>query len=683
MKNEIEIYVPVSLDLDWPTAESVIEGIKKQNDLYGISNFFLACPGGGWRSKGYPQRADFDRMAELFIEVKEGLSGREITLGWWNTLTVKSGIKDGFTRIVRSNGEVHPFASCPLCEEFRRRFSQDVAHFAARTKPSAIIFEDDYSISAAAGPLGCFCENHLAEFARREQRTYTREELVHVFEKRDAASLALLKRYRALMRDSLVGLAESVRRELDRFDPEIPMGTMQSGGSDFDGDSTEALARALAGEKHTPFSRLYGAYYGGGDLKGIPREAYHSIYSKEHIGDRFKCISEADTFPHTRFFTSARQMKAFMTIAYSSGIVGSIFQTQQLLDDPNEELAYGKLYQAERARFSALADRALRCERVGVSLPHDPFYSTLDGLDAPHFCRTLDLFGIPYTTKRGKVTFLDERLAKYLPDEEILTYLSRGLFLDGGAARELCDRGFGTYIGVSVGEDIASGYTAYDLGAREVIKPPFDVFSCGKNMPIAHMYAPKGNGTLFALSVTDPKTEVISEAYGFDKRPLCIAMTRFVNALGGRVVVMGMTVKDNLSQSLFNYRRMRLFEELLKWCGADLPLVRGEPCVHLIFNRARNGEDFTHLLTAINLGDDPLHSLSLYLPQELREKTMLLLGAEGAWKEADATFDGDVVNLRVQMESCEPICLLFLENQQVTPDLFAQSQGRSLTDHLW
>ena len=464
------------------------------------------------------------------------------------------------------------------------------------------------------------------------------------------------------MRDTMVALSETVRREVDKESPEIPIGVMQSGGSDFDGESVEAIARALAGERHTPFSRLYGAYYGGGDLKGIPRKSYHAIYSKEHIGDNFKFISEADTFPHTRFFTSAKQMKAFMAISYSSGFVGSTFQTQQLLDDPNEESAYGKMFSFERERFSALAEKAARCDRSGVSLPYDSFYNTVDGGmkdSEPHWCRTLDLFGIPYTTKRAKVTFLDERLAKYLPDPEIKEYLSGGLFLDGGAARELYNRGLGKYIGVSVGENIAAGYTGYDLGAREVIKPPFDVFSCGKNMPIAHMYAPKGNGKLLELTVTDSKTEVISEAYTFDKKFISTAMTRFENSLGGRVVVMGMTVKGNMSQSLFNYRRMRLFEELVKWCGGDVPLVRGEPNVHLIFNRARNGEEFSHLLTAINLGEDTLDSISVYLPEDMRKKRIFHLTEDGEWKETDHVITGDVAEIKLKADTCEPIYLLF------------------------
>ena len=662
MKKEIEIFIPVALDLDWPTADSVIECIKEQNERYGFKNFFLACPGGGWRSKGHPEKADFDRMADLFNEVKKGLADTGIVLGWWNTLTVKSGVHESFGRIVEESGEVHPFASCPMSEGFKCQFAEDIAYFAAKTKPASIIFEDDYSIGTAAGIFGCLCNAHLEEFARREGKTYTREELVEAFGKRDEESLALQKRYRALMRDSMVALSEAVRREVDKESPEIPIGVMQSGGSDFDGESVEPIARALAGERHTPFSRLYGAYYGGGDLKGIPKKAYHSIYTKEHIGDNFKFLSEADTFPHTRFFASAKQMKAFMAISYSSGFAGSTFQTQQLLDDPGEESAYGRMFKKERARFSEIARKSAKCDRAGVSLPYDSFYNTVDGgmKDSdPHMCRTLDLFGIPYTTKKAKVTFLDERLAKYLPDSEIKEYLSGGLFLDGGAARELFLRGYGEYIGVSVGENIAVPPIGYDLGAREVIKPPFDKLSRGKNMPIAHMYAPKGNGKLLELTVTDPKVEVISEAYTFDRKFITAAMTRFENSLGGKIVVMGMTAKGNMSQSLFNYRRMRLFEELIKWCGGDVPLVRGEPNVHLIFNRAKCGEDFSHLVTAINLGEDAIDSLSLYLPNEMREKKIFHLTSDGEWNETDCVIGNDEVEIKLTAEACEPIYLLF------------------------
>lgn len=657
--NEIEALIPVSMELDWPTKDEIVKCIREQNKLFGFKKFLLAAPGAGHRSNRYPDTAIFEDLALLYKEIKKELSDSDITLGWWDTLTIKSGSSSEFQPIVKKDGEPHPFANCPLDENFRKIFSKNVAAFSRIAAPSFIVFEDDYSVNAAAGGCGCFCPLHLNEFAKREGRVYTRKELLEIFEKRDEESLALLRRYRDLSRDSLVGLSEKIREELDKENPEIPIGLSQPGSADLDGDMTEAVCRALAGKNHTPFSRICGAYYGGGELKGIPKQLYHAIYSREHIKGDFKFYHESDTFPHTRFFSSAKQMKAFMGIAYSSGFIGSMFQTQQLLDDPNEEQAYGKMFCTERKRFTELISLVSKCERVGVSLPYDPFYNTLDGMfgSQPYWIRTLDLFGIPYITRRSNVAFIDSRQAKYCTDDEIIKYLSGGLFLDGDAALELERRGFGKYIGVSVGEDVAeNGKNRYDLGAREILKEPFDQFSKGKNMPSAHMLA-HSNGVLRELTVTCDKVEVISEAYSFNREMLSVAMTRYKNELGGRIVVMGMTVKDNLSQSLFNYRRMKLFHQLLGWCGASLPHVKEDPCVHLILNEAKDKEDFTHLITLINLGDDTIESPALYLPESMRGRKIFSLNSEGEWIEPEYIIADDGIILTAPLELCEPVYL--------------------------
>jgi hypothetical protein len=277
----------------------------------------------------------------------------------------------------------------------------------------------------------------------------------------------------------------------------------------------------------------------------------------------------------------------------------------------------------------------------------------------PYWCRVLDLFGIPYTTRSAGVTFIDSRQARYSTDEEIIRYLSGGVFLDGDAARELCRRGFGKYIGVEVGDDVAEGKTVYDLGAREVISPPFDSLSKGKNMPIAHMFCTGGNGILRRLTPVNDNVEIISRAYTFDKEFLTVAMTRFENELSGRVVVMGMTVKGNLSQSLFNYRRKRLFEEMLLWCSGDVPFVRREPAVHMIYNRPCKTADFEAILTLINLGDDTLASLQLYLPEVLRSCDVLFLDRDGMWKELSYTRSTDCITVNSLLELCEPLYLKF------------------------
>ncbi len=664
MKNELDIIIPISIEQDWPTKEDIVRAISEQHIRYGFKSFMLAAPSAGWRSLGYPSEDVFRNLANLFCEVKKELSGKDITLGWWNTLTIKSGGSDQIQCIVKEDGTGHPFANCPLDENFKRTFAQNIALFAEIAKPSMIIFEDDFSVTAAAGRYGCFCPLHLKEFSNREGKTYKREALQKAFEKRDPESIALQKRFRKLMGDSLVDLSEAVRAELDKKSPEINIGLMQSGSLDTDGDATELVARALAGKDHTPFCRIHGSYYCGGEAFGIPEKIYHAVYSSEHLTDHFDCYYESDTYPHTRFFTSAKQMKAFMAIAYSSGVMGSTFQTQQLLDDPNEETAHAQMFADERARFNELYRTVKECERVGVSLPYDPFYNTLDsapGEEDPYWCRALNLFGIPYTTKETETVFLDERLLKYATEEEIMRYLSGTLFLDGDAALALCKRGYGSYLGVNVGEDVAkTGNVRYDLGARDIIKAPFNKLGKGKHMPSTHMYAPVGNGILRELTITDPKTEVISEEYTCDQSLLSPSMTRFRNSLGGRVIVMGMTLKGNRSHSLFNYRRKRLFEEMLIWSHADVAFVKNEPCVHMIVNQNTRNNDFSYLVTMINLGADTIQNISLYLPNELRGRKILSLSSSALWEEAKTEPTECGVTVLHPLACCEPMYLKFI-----------------------
>ena len=104
MKHEIpDIIIPVSLDTDWATAESVASSILEQNRLYGFTQFALDMPCKGWRSISYPPEAFFAERANMFLEIKKRLP-ENIRCGWWHTLVLKSGPTPGFSRIVREDG---------------------------------------------------------------------------------------------------------------------------------------------------------------------------------------------------------------------------------------------------------------------------------------------------------------------------------------------------------------------------------------------------------------------------------------------------------------------------------------------------------------------------------------------------------------------------------------------------
>lgn len=661
---KLDIIIPITTEADLLDPKEVIRTIRFQKENYGFTRFALSSPAKGYRKTEMPSLSHYEKLAKEFLAVKEAVEKDGIECGWWNQLTIKSGASDEHSRMIRFDGTETPFSSCPLDPAFQKAFAEANATFAEIAKPAFIILEDDYSVAASAGGrwCGCYCDRHLDAFAKITGKRYNREELVGIFEQETAESFELFRKWRDLMGESMVALSEAVRTEVDKKSPEIPIGSMQPGSCDADGgNSTEKIARALAGKNHTPFCRIHGTRYcTSEDTKDLTNTLFHALYSKQHISGDFIFYHESDTFPHTLFYMSASKMRAYMSAVYSYGFDGSTFQTAQILDDMNEEPAYGLMYKKERDRFNEVHRIAKQCDLQGAELDYDPFWNTAE----PHpivsfWAEPLSLFGIPFTTTQSDVAFWDIRQAMHKDHDEVLKALSKGLFLDGAAAKALCERGYGKYIGVEVGENVAQGRMKYDLDAREIIKPPFDTFSKGKNMPAAHMFSNGKSGMLLELKVTDPSTEIITEEYSFQRELNSVAMTRFQNELGGKIVVMGTTLERNRSQNLFNYRRQKLLHELLKWCSDSYIYTKDRANIHTIVNKSRNQTEFKGMITLINLGDDTLESAALHIPPKWQDaKEFLLLDQKGNWVQGNTEFTGNQLIIREPFNHCDPIYIL-------------------------
>ena len=468
-----------------------------------------------------------------------------------------------------------------------------------------------------------------------------------------------------LARDSLVGLAEDMRRELDIDSPEIPMGYMQAGPCDYDGDCTVAVSRAMAGPNHTPYSRLFGCFYCGLNAEDIPARMIHPVYSKQHIEGDFIFYHESDSFPHTRFFTSGREMLAIMSAMYSFGYDGSIFQTQQLLDYPNEDSAYGDAFKRERKRLNVIYSLVKNCKQVGAEVSYHPFWNTIYQRDgAPYWTKILGMFSIPWTTLSSDVVFLDKRNAEFYDHDIIMDYLSRPiLFVDSDTAEILCQRGYGKYIGVSIGEPIntlsENSLLPWDLGSREIIAETFLPGQKGRNMTSAHMLA-RTNGVMRKMVIEDEACEVITEMYTYDKRLIGPAMTRFTNSLSGTVVVMGVTIANNHSQSLYNYRRQRIIHSLISEYADILAFVREEPRVYVIMNEAKEGCDFKNILTLINLSSDAAKNVKIHLPKNYKDfNEAYVLSLDGEWQLLSYTRTDDGITLHEPLSYLEPTFIMF------------------------
>lgn len=649
MIKDLDVIIPIAIELDWPTVDSIVEAILHDHREYGFTRFALSGPCGGWRSVGYPGTEVFRKQALLSKEVTEKVKRYGISCGWWITLTVKNGSSEDFQNMVKFNGTETPFSPCPLDKNFQQQFASDIALYASIADPDFIITEDDYSITASTGSKGCFCEKHLEEFSKREGRSYNREELVTAI----SSDYALLRRWRALMKDSLVELSSAIRAEVDKKSPHIPIGYMQAGGIDGEGDATEAICRALAGPNHTPFCRFYGAGYCNVVTKKLPVTLFHPLYSKQHTPQPFTFYHESDTYPHTRFYTSAKQMQAVFATVYSYGYDGSTFQTQQLLDDPCEEPAFGRMFAKERTRFNAVHRYAAQCQVKGVQVCYDPFWNRVTPKENadPLWVEALSLMGISYTTHEAEIAFWDDRQGRFCDDQAVKKALSKTLFMDGACAKALCHRGYGKYLGVSMGEDVADGNYGFDLGAREVLMEGYH--GKGVNMPSSHMYAQGKNGQLLKMTVTDPKCEVLSEARSFQNVLQCPAMTRFKNELGGTVIVMGTTLWNNRSHNLFNYRRARLFQQLLMEADAQIAMVKNSACVFTIMNQAQDA-DFEGMLTLINLSEDPQEMPCVYLPNTWRNRSYHYIDVDGQLRELPCEITDDGIRLSVDLPGVTP-----------------------------
>lgn len=139
-------------------------------------------------------------------------------------------------------------------------------------------------------------------------------------------------------------------------------------------------------------------------------------------------------------------------------------------------------------------------------------------------------------------------------------------------------------------------------------------------------------------------------------------MTRFENDFGGRIVVMGMTLRGNGSQSLYNYRRQRLFQGLLRWCCEDSVYTVGEPYVYTIMNRAIKPADcgFSAILTLINLGDDPIGDIVIRLPEAYKKASFCVLDDRGLWQSITGTAESDGVRFSLPLLACDPQYLMII-----------------------
>ena len=644
--------------------EAMLTQMLEMRKHYGLRRFLLTAPMDEIRLTGFPSPQVYRNIGELVRYVKNELAPHDIEVGWWCAPSLRSG-KGSFQYITDIDGGVSDTTPCPLGSQFREIFSENVATVVRIARPFMIQFEDDYELSwqPPTVKFGCFCPLHLAEFAKRQQHNYSREELVDIFSRVNPQSMSLRRAWAEMSRDTLANLAVLIREKVDRIAPETRISLCQSGSADFDGDFTEAVTRAFAG-KTRPAVRLYGSSYSSDDALSLPSAIFHALYSRQHLPSDFEFFHESDTYPHNRFFMSAVKLKCLMTAAFAYKLDDSLFYATQYLDNPLEENGYVGMFHAETKRFSALKVAVKDTWVTGCEIVYHPFGHIANPYKGKRpenpsnaWVNITGRYGIPHTTAMGKVKLVSGTITETMDDSEVKKLLGGSVFLDGSAAYSLCRRGFGEMIGAEVSPGKGADF------CYEGLRDAMSYKNINGNLMYNLIFAPAGSegGSFYTLKPS-AKAEIITDFLDSEEKPVIPGMIRFRNNLGGRVAITAFDLNGNRSSTVFNYKKKEIVRQTIEWLGdQQLPVfVKDLPNVFCIFNRSQSGN--YAIVTVINLCSDPFGSFSLDIAPEWSNSKYELLNEDGQWQSVEIQAKANTIRVNAALSLMTPVILKLMRD---------------------
>ncbi len=627
--------------------EEILSYIIDLNQSYGFRRFLLTGPSKEFRYTGFPDKHVFSEMGELILSVKKQLRDYDVEIGWWCVTTIRIG-NGIFQGVIKEDGSHVMESPCPLDQQYRNTFSDYIATVVKIARPFWINFEDDFHLSG-----GCFCPLHLDEFSKREGKYYSREDLQTLFACKTPESYKLREAWGKLQRDSLAGLAASVREKVDEIAPETRLCLCENVWQlELAGNASESITKAFAGDTR-PAVRVHGSSYFSDAPLEIPRNIFNPLYQRQHLPDDFELIHESDTFPHTRFFMSSAKMKTLMTAAFAYGLDDSLFYATQYLEMPIEEKGYLEMYQNETARFSALKCAARDSNIEGCEIYRKPGTSS-------KWVNVMGRHGIPYTSKNGRVKLVSGNIVEQMEHEEIIELLSGSVFLDGYSAFLLCQKGYGNLIGAEISTREATLLPPF---YEAVVNP--GMFPGIKNrLMYNHAWAfNKENRDCFYQIRALAGTEVLTEFLNSKNEPFFPALTRFENKRGGRVAIMSYDLNDKYINtrciSLFNYTKKELMRHVIEWLGNEpLPVyVTNVPNVFCIYSRSRSNDYSIVVLTGLN--SDTFDSFTLDVEPEWVDSQIQMLDKDGAWQTIDATKQERSISINEKLSVMNPVILKF------------------------
>ena len=537
-----------------------------------------------------------------------------------------------FQCVVKPDGRSF-YRMCPLDPGFLDYIAGQCRTFST-AKPDFFMIDDDTRLTLDPEATGCFCPLHLAEFAKRTGRTWTREEAVAAV-KGDPEVAAAWERMTV---ESLERLFQTIRAN---FEAEIP-GILCVCCSPHHIEHARHYAEILTAPGQTPMVRCNGAPFHnyGKDLLHIVEMRSQYARQKAQVGDGALVFQEADTCPHTLWMSSATRLVDHMVMLALDGFKGAkIWITRTTCyHEKKSANAYRRAFRESRGLMAWAADVDYR--QTGVVVPERS--PTKDNFGD----RYLGLMGIPYrfgAARPGEITALTAGTLANLPRERIAAILAGRVIADGSAAVWLAQHGF-----------------AADIGVRA--KP--------WALRTIQSHARADGGRLPGLRVSSSMADLTDRADGVRvlswlchvPRPDAVpereapGATRFVNARGGDILLLAQPVPDavpiSYAQTMLTESYKTWIADLLADLGGGLPgglYYNGVgPATCLSGTAGTDGRVFVLNLLDLD-GDEAPEFVFDEVPS-----TVERLRGDGTWENVAFSVQGKTVTLKTKVETQRP-----------------------------
>ena len=551
-----------------------------------------------------------------------------------------------FTKYVNLTDGKEEFVCCPEDDAFIEHFS-GVLKRIAMEHPSAVMLDDDFRLTVRPG-RGCACERHMKLFNDATGLNFTREQLYEYVTTHPYGDPITVK-YLETQRNSLVKAARAFRAALDSVDPTIQGINCTSGPET---DSVIYTAPEFAGKGNPTIVRVPNGSYAPRFTRTISSCMCNAARTagklKKHGID--VVLAETDTIPFNRYGKSSRFLHSQYACSMLEGLMGAKhWITRFVAGEQRSGKAYRKVLSEHNKFYEKLSEYSQNVKWVGAnSMFVEKMYT--DYSQKPyHFegnswvIYALERMGIPFyfADENDNTAFLDGDIVKEMSDEQIKALFEGGsVFLAADAAKDICDRGFGEYLGVNVEE--------WDLG--RVSAETFD------GTTAVTCTAQKNR---MKLVVNNDKTEVLSHNYrANDGKADLLAPAVTVLDRGGKLTVVycGTPMCDfNYMEgfAFLNETRKKQFVTLLKRAGC-LP-VYCDTDNEILF-RAGHIADGRLMTFTLDICTDPMDELDLYL--EKKPTSAQILNADGTESEVEWEEKGDgIYSFNVRVEPMYPVVL--------------------------